>query len=539
MNPRVPPAGESASTPSPPPPLVHRRSFLGGIATASAAAVALPLLDTPSARAADGYAPIPYPATPVATKAELHVIRRWTYGFQSAALAAVRAAGGPREWLEAQLTPEDVAESPKVAALDSWWRCITSTPDQIVARDRSGEEEGWHAMAAYAAYALVRRQESNRQVLELMTEFWEDHFYIPIHDDGVFPFRISFGHRMRELALSSFEELLQAATVHPAMGCSLDNARSTKRSVNENLGRELLELHTVGKGAGYSENDVKASARLLTGYRVDMWTTWESFYDPTWHDTQPVKVMGFSHANASADGRPAVRQYLSYLARHPSTAQRIARKLARRFVSDSPSTRLVDHLAATYLRNDTRIAPVLRALFDHDEFWASAGAKVKTPTDELVSMNRALGVSFGKPTSRDTGALHAHYMAGGIGAAPWSHPRPDGPPLDNDAWNTPSRFLASWDAHWTLAGGWWPTKDTTHVPPAARLPKAQLTLGEFVDHLSRQLTGVASTESLLRAICTATQLSPATVVTAQHSIVRWQMPWVLALVLNQPLFYLR
>lgn len=501
--------------------------------------MSMPFLDAAPAQAADSYAPTPFPATPVATDEELHVIRRWTYGYHPAALTAVRDAGGPRAWLEAQLTPQKVTESKKAASLDSWWRCITAAPEDIVARDRDQTEPAWRAMAAYAGYALVRRQESNRQVLELMTEFWEDHFYIPINDDGVFPFRIAFGHRMRELALTSFEELLQASTVHPAMGCSLDNAGSTKRSVNENLGRELLELHTVGKSAGYDEDDVKASARLLTGYRVDMWRTWKSYYDPASHDTRPVRVLGFSHSNADADGRAAVRSYLSYLARHPSTAKRVARKLARRFVSDTPSAALVDHLAAVYLSNDTKITPVLRALFDHAEFWASSGAKVKTPTDELVSMNRALGVSFEKPTSQDTGAVHAHWMAGGIGAGPWSHPRPDGPPHDNDAWNSPSRFLASWDAHWTLSGGWWPTKDTTHIAAAKRLPKAQLSLGEFVDHVSRQLTGQASTETLLRAVCTATKLSPSAIVNAQHSIVRWQMPWVLALVLNQPQFYLR
>ena len=539
MTPRVPPAGESAIAPPPSTPLFPRRSFLGGVAAASAAALAVPLLDTPTAQAADSYAPVAYPATPVATDEELHVIRRWTYGFQPATLAAVRDAGGPRAWFDAQLAPHDVAESAAADGLDSWWRCITADPLDIVARDRSGEEPAWRAMAAYAGYAMVRRQESTRQVLELMTEFWEDHFYIPIHDDGVFPFRIAFGHLMRELALTSFEELLQAATVHPAMGCSLDNARSTKRSVNENLGRELLELHTVGKGAGYDEDDVKASARLLTGFRVDTWSTWQVTYDPSWHDTDPVTVMDFSHPNSDADGRAAAGAYLSYLARHPATAERIARKLARRFVSDSPSAGLIEHLATVYLDNGTQITPVLRALVDHPEFWASSGAKVKTPTDELVSVNRALGVSFAKPTAQDTGAVQAHYMAGGIGASAWSHPRPDGPPQHNDAWNSPSRFLASWDAHWTLSGGWWPTKDTTHVPAAKRLPQPELTLAEFVDHLSRQLTGQESTARLLQSVCTATKVRPSAVVNAQHSIVRWQMPWVLSLVLNQPLFYLR
>jgi hypothetical protein len=115
-----------------------------------------------------------------------------------------------------------------------------------------------------------------------------------------------------------FEKQLQATITHPAMGLYLDNAFSSRESPNENLGRELLELHTVGVDAGYTEDHVKASARTLTGYRVDLYyPSFRAWYDTGWHDTQPVEVMGFSHPNGAADGRPATMAYLSYLAKHP------------------------------------------------------------------------------------------------------------------------------------------------------------------------------------------------------------------------------
>src|SRR5690606_39213187 len=116
----------------------------------------------------------------------------------------------------------------------------------------------------------------------------------------------------------------------------LDTWTSTRRTPNENHGRELLELHTVGRAAGYTEAMVRDSARILSGYTIDAGRTWRPSYDPGRHATGPVQVLGFRHANADADGRAVTEAYLRYLARHPATARRIARKLAVRFVSDRP-----------------------------------------------------------------------------------------------------------------------------------------------------------------------------------------------------------
>ena len=145
----------------------------------------------------------------------------------------------------------------------------------------------------------------------------------------------------------------------------------------------------------------------------------DASYDTASHWTGPVKVLGFSHANADSDGRAVTEAYLTYLARHPKTAERIARKLAVRFVSDAPSDRLVAHLAQVYLDNDTAIKPVLRALVASPEFRASAGLKVRTPTDDVVATHRVLGTQIAGPVDDDSSAANSIlWQAARIGQSP-------------------------------------------------------------------------------------------------------------------------
>jgi uncharacterized protein (DUF1800 family) len=154
--------------------------------------------------------------------------------------------------------------------------------------------------------------------------------------------------------------MLLASARHPAMLRYLNNADSDKRSVNENYGRELLELHTVGIDGGYNETDVRNCAYVMTGRTVDR--DGNFVYDPRRHWTGAVKVMGFSHPNKkAAEGLAVGDALVRYLATHPSTARYIARKLAVRFVCDNPPNPLVDRLAQAYLQNGTAIVPVLAA----------------------------------------------------------------------------------------------------------------------------------------------------------------------------------
>jgi uncharacterized protein (DUF1800 family) len=372
-----------------------------------------------------------------------------------------------------------------------------------------------------------------------MANFWEHHLHAPGDADGVALFRSDYGQLIRRHALGRFDTLLQAAITHPAMGVYLGNAVSTKRAPNENLGRELLELHTVGRAAGYTEDDVKNSARILTGYRVDMWKTWNVYYDPNVHWVGQVDVLGFSDPNAAADGQPVTAAYLRYLAHHPSTAQNIARKLAVRFVSDEPSQALIDHLAQVYLANDTAIVPVLRALVASAEFVASAGAKMRTPDEDVVATYRALGVRVAAPTGGGSAANAILWQTSDIGMRPFGWTRPDGRPDRADAWSSVSRMLSSFDVHYTMSGGWWPTRDAVYQTPVQWLPVAALRFDALVDHLSRRILGRAATPLLQTAAAEATGCSPSDVITADHALVRWEMPRLLTVFLDSPTHFAR
>lgn len=468
----------------------------------------------------------------------LHLINRFTGGWTPGLVAEVQAAGGIDRWFAQQLAPEAIPDTFYTSS-STWWFSLTATPQQIWARDRDGTEGSWVANSNYERWSMLRRMYSGRQVLEVMANFWEHHLHAPGDADGVTMFRASYGQMIRRHALGRFDAMLQDAITHPAMGVYLGNAVSTKKAPNENLGRELLELHTVGRDAGYTEADVKSSARILTGYRVDQWKTWNAYYDPNAHWVGQVDVLGFSDANAAPDGQAVTRAYLQYLAHHPSTARNIARKLAARFVSDSPSEGLVDHLAQVYLANATAIVPVLKALVATTEFAESAGAKMRTPDEDVVATYRALGVQVLNPTGGESAANAMLWQASSIGMRPFAWTRPDGRPDRAEAWSSVSRMLGSFDVHFSMAGGWWPSKDVTYVPPAQRLPAASVRFDQLVDHLSHQILGRPADALLQTAAAQAVGLDAATVITAEHGLVRWNMARLLTVFLDAPTHFTR
>ena len=227
--------------------------------------------------------------------------------------------------------------------------------------------------------------------------------------DLTWMWRHGYDALIRKHALGRFDQMLQAAIIHPTMLTYLDadvsmvvrSSAGVVELINENLGRELLELHTVGRTAGYTESMVKDSAYILTGWTIDRMRTWARSYEPNIHYTGPVSVLEFSSPNDQRDGRQVLRNYLQYLAHHPATAQRIARKLAVRFVSDTPSQRLVDHLATVFQNSGTDIKTTLRALVRDREFKGSAGDKVRTPTDDMAATVRALGATMVRTAQGD------------------------------------------------------------------------------------------------------------------------------------------
>ncbi len=470
--------------------------------------------------------------TVVLSTADRHLVGRFSYGITPTLARQVKKAGGGRAWFDQQLAPASIADA-YADGLKSWWPGLANSPQVLWANTQSGVEPGWQVMADYQRWVLARRIHSQRQLLEVMTEFWENHLHVPVNGDGAFTYRVPYGELIRRHALGSFVDMLTDAVTHPAMGIFLSNAVSTRKAPNENLGRELLELHTVGRGS-YDEGDVKDSARILTGWRVDTYKTWNATYVVNDHATGPVSVMGFSDANASTDGRELTRRYLRYLALHPATAQRICRKLAVKFVRDEPPQLLVDQLAGVYLANDGRIVPVLRALVASSAFAGAVGAKVRDPGEDVVATYRVLGVKPNRPTAEDDAANAMLWQVGSLGAVPFGWARPDGAPIDNPSWATTSRMLAGFDVHYSLSGQWWPSKGATFASHRSWLPQKRIRFDRLVDHLSRRLLQRPASPTLLKACCEATGIGRRTLITRKHDLVKWGMPRLLTTLLDSP-----
>lgn len=471
-----------------------------------------------------------YDATPVPTARQRHVLDRLGCGFSVASFKQLRKAGGELAWFEQQLRPDAIAESPEAAAVPVWFPTLSHLPAVVYANDRAKTYGSWEYARDLANASIVRRICSTRSLFESMVELWSNHLHV---DAGHFPgfaARLDYDAVIRKHALGTFEDLLVATTLHPAMLMFLDNWKSKKNAPNENHGRELLELHTVGRDAGYTEAMVKDSARILSGHTVSE-VTWGAVYDPARHTTGAVHVLGFTDPNAGADPRLAER-YLRYLAHHPATARRICRKLAIRFVSDDPSDALVERLAKVFLDSGTDLKATLRALVDSEEFWASAGQKVRTPVDDLVATCRVLRVVPAAPVDRSSFVNELVWALNSV--LPFRWPRPDGPPDQAATWANTTRMLNSFQMHWGLAGGWWPNGQVRFRRPTAFLPAAKLPFDQLVDHLSRVILGRRATPTLLQAACQGCDVGPTETITRSHAVMAWKFPRLIAVLLDSP-----
>jgi len=266
---------------------------------------------------------------------------------------------------------------------------------------------------------LLRDIYSSRQLQEVMTTFWLNHFNVYLHKNDEAPYFLVSYERdvIRPHALGNFEDLLVATATSPAMMLYLDNATSTgpdsqaaekqklraaqgrqanpKKAtppgLNENYARELMELHTLGVNGGYSQKDVTEVAKVFTGWTVDKPGQGGSFkFDETRHQPGTKFVLG---KKIKENGQKEGLQLLHTLATSPATAHFISQELAVAFVSDNPPPALVNRMAQSFLHSQGDIPSVLRTLLHSPEFWAPEAiqTKVKTPLEYVVSAARATG----------------------------------------------------------------------------------------------------------------------------------------------------
>ncbi len=276
---------------------------------------------------------------------------------------------------------------------------------------------------------------------ERMVMFWANHFAVSVKKSQ--PLAMTAGAFEREAIrpniFGRFADLLLAVETHPAMLLYLDNdqsigpdapaGRNGKRGLNENLAREILELHTMGVGSGYTQTDVTSFAKVITGWTVnkndDRAPIGFVFFDRA-HEPGAQTILGKTYRQSGMDQGKAV---LDDLARHPATAQHIAAKLARHFVADDPPPELIARLADAFRKTDGDLAEVSRVLIASPEAWTAELKKMRSPVEYAIAAVRATGVPL-KPKAF-VAALNA------MGQPWWQPGGPNGFPDTVAAWASP------------------------------------------------------------------------------------------------------
>lgn len=358
---------------------------------------------------------------------------------------------GTTPWVEQQLgwdRPDPAAEN-----LLSGFRSLTASRQvayQIGREDNDPlEEEVVHSTVLRARY-------SRYQLFEMMVHLWMDHLNVNLWGNGNYEhLMVDYQENViRANAMGRYADLLLATAESPAMMVYLDNAFSNANSssgVNENYGRELLELHSLGinrdGSQDYTETDVVGASLIMSGWSVERDRNAGNFsdfiYRSDYHHNDPVSILGGAFSVGGGGGKADGEALVAFLARHPTTARHVCWKIARRFVSDEPSTTLVNAMASVYLSNDTAIVPVLRFMFESDEFAASTGQKMTRPFELVISAMRGLGSSVPVDPLSDA-ARTIRNRLGDLNHQPWRWEQPDGYPDFAAPWLSGNGLVTRW-----------------------------------------------------------------------------------------------
>ena len=313
----------------------------------------------------------------------------------------------------------------------------------------------------FRAEALARLQRATLAdcgFTERLVAFWSNHFCISANKGGLARMWAGSFEReaIRPYVLGRFGDMLKAVEQHPAMLFFLDNQQSLgpesragqnrNRGLNENLAREIMELHTLGVGGGYSQDDVTSLARIITGWTYAGWQgqlgqPGSFVFNANAHQPGAQRVMGKVYqANGVAQGEAV----LADIARHPSTAKFIATKFVRHFVADDPPPVLVARLQDVFLKSDGDLRALATTLLDSDEAWQAPLTKVRSPYEFLVASGRLLA-RIPEDPGRYLGGLNV------LGQPLWSPAGPNGFPDTNAAWAAPEGMKLRLDISAQLA----------------------------------------------------------------------------------------
>jgi uncharacterized protein (DUF1800 family) len=411
-------------------------------------------------------------ADPAPSHADLLWLDRIAYGVDSASLARLEQIGR-HDFLDEQLAARDERLPPPLQAqIDAMPISHQTMADAIAklaaARDKlktiddaQAKAEQRKALRRQGVALAVQAQErellravySPAQLKEQMVWFWLNHFNVFDRKGPEAWLDADYVETaIRPHALGNFRDLVMATLTHPAMLVYLDNARNAAAHHNENYARELMELHTLGVNAGYTQNDVQEMVRILTGVGVALnprtprlranqqalLIRHDGFeFNPARHDFGDKVLLGHTIRGSGFD---EVRQAVDLLVAQPACAHFISQELATYFVADDPPAPLVDAMAQTFRHTHGDIRSVLRTMFDAPEFAASLGKKFKDPMHYLVSSVRLAYDGRAAPDSR-----RLVVWLNQQGEGEFAHQTPDGYPLVASAWDSSGQMSARFE----------------------------------------------------------------------------------------------
>ena len=429
-------------------------------------------------------------AAPVNPKV-IHLLDRLSFGPQPGDVEVVTQQGVDA-YIQQQLHPDSIPEPQPLTDRLSQLETLNLTPLQLfqqvslpkLPKGQKATPEERKAYRQKARYVLeqatearlLRATESPRQLQEVLVDFWYNHFNV-FSGKGPDEFLVGAYEQeaIRSNALGHFRDLLEATAHHPAMLYYLDNWQSTaanlpsnrgkQQGLNENYARELMELHTLGVNGGYTQQDVIALAKILTGWTFrrlpQPGVTPDGFYfDAKRHDFSDKVFLGHTiKGSGIAEGEQA----LDILAKSPATAHHISYQLAQYFVADQPPPALVNRLAQRFLATDGDICEVLSTLFHSPEFWDvhNYNAKFKTPYQYAISAVRATGIDV-QNFRPITGLLQQ------LGMPLYGYLTPDGYKNTADVWVNPDAMTRRISFATALASGRLPLT-TSPTDPAVPL----------------------------------------------------------------------
>ncbi|WP_430649920.1 DUF1800 domain-containing protein [Bradyrhizobium tropiciagri] len=413
---------------------------------------------------------------------DIALLDRLTWGVNASSAAHLREIGSER-WLQEQLHPAGSALPAAVQKQIEAMPDVHRFPFDIAASfDQQGKsanqvadpEQKKAAQQVYqqamndrarqaAARTILHALYAPDQLRERLTWFWFNHFNVHQYKSNI---RVLVGdyedRAIRANALGKFRNLLSATLHHPVMLRYLDNADNAAGHLNENYAREIMELHTMGVGSGYTQADVEALARILTGVGIDFKSEDPKLkpeqqsqlvregafeFNPARHDFGDKTFLGHQ---IKGRGLAEVDEALDILCRHPATATHIAKQLATYFVSDNPPPALVQQMAQTFQKTDGDIAAVMSTLVHAPEFTASlkGGAKFKDPMLYVMS-----SVRLAYDTKVVLNTLPIQGWLNRLSEGLFNHETPDGYSMLSAAWNGPGQMMLRFEIARAIGSG--------------------------------------------------------------------------------------